>query len=70
MTSGLQKAVHKAGSQGKLASALSKELRRKIYQSHVQGWLASWKGVPAEYCAAIEKVTGISRKKLRPDIYA
>jgi hypothetical protein len=29
----------------------------------------NWRRVPAEHCPAIEKVTGIPRKVLRPDIY-
>lgn len=33
----------------------------------VQKWLR--KRIPAERCAAVEKITGVSKKELRPDLW-
>ena len=57
---GLQKALQAAGSQSALARALG------ITAQSVQ----QWKRVPAERLVEIERVTGISRADLRPDIFA
>lgn len=32
--------------------------------------VAKWSEVPAERVVAVERLTGISRRKLRPDLYA
>lgn len=55
----LRKALQKNGS----LSALSRELgiRRQAVQN--------WNKVPAERVIAVEKVTGIPRHVLRPDLY-
>lgn len=55
-------------------SALAKELRHltpnnKISQGHVWSWINRSGRVPAEYCAAIEKLTGVTKEQLRPDIF-
>jgi DNA-binding transcriptional regulator YdaS (Cro superfamily) len=60
--SALSRAVKAAGGQAKLAEALG------IYQSAVAKWVAN-KRVPAERVLAVEKITGVSRHELRPDIY-
>ena len=39
-----------------------------ISKQAVCGW--QWRGVPAERVVAVEKITGINRKVLRPDIFA
>lgn len=31
--------------------------------------VVKWPRVPAEYVVRVEKITGISREKLRPDLY-
>lgn len=31
--------------------------------------VSGWSDIPPEHCLAIEKITGISRHELRPDIY-
>jgi DNA-binding transcriptional regulator YdaS (Cro superfamily) len=60
----LHRAIEKAGSQKRLAEMIGAS------QSHVWYWLErSKKGVPAEYCVAIEKATGVSRGELRPDLF-
>lgn len=43
------------------------ELARKIEAPRTA--LYAWSRVPAEYVLKIEKVTGISRNRLRPDLY-
>lgn len=57
--SGLQRAIEKAGSQEKLARLLG------ISQQAVQ----QWHQVPAGQIIAIERVTGVPREDLRPDLY-
>ncbi|WP_018694235.1 helix-turn-helix domain-containing protein [Algicola sagamiensis] len=59
----LEKAIQKVGSQTALAKVLNKK------QGHVWNWLNRDKKVPAEMVIPIEKVSGVSRHELRPDIY-
>ena len=60
----LRLACEVAGGQNALAAALG------TTQSLVWYWLErSKKGVPAEHVLTIERLTGISRYDLRPDIY-
>lgn len=57
----LDEAITKAGSQAALAGLCGV----------VQGAVANWKkrqSVPAEYCPAIERGTGIRCEDLRPDV--
>jgi DNA-binding transcriptional regulator YdaS (Cro superfamily) len=57
----LDEAVKKAGSQAALAAMCGV----------VQGAVSNWKSrgtVPAEYCPAIEKGTGVACERLRPDV--
>jgi len=56
---GLLRAVDAAGSYAALAKALNKT-RAGVWQ---------WKKVPAERVLAVERVTGVSRHELRPDLY-
>lgn len=66
MTNALEKAVEICGGQNGLAREIS------VGQGHVWHWLKkSTKGVPAEYCAAIERATNgyVTRSDLRPDIW-
>lgn len=55
----LQKVIERAGSQRKLAQALG------ITDSAV----SQWARVPTSRVLDIERLTGISRHDLRPDIY-
>lgn len=59
----LQKAVTTAGSQ----SALARELG--VSQTAVWKWLQKSKQLPAEYVLTAERLYGVSRHLLRPDIY-
>ena len=58
----LYRAIKTAGSVRKLADALGKP------QSTVVMWKVRNK-IPAENVIAVEQATGVSRTKLRPDIY-
>jgi TorA maturation chaperone TorD/DNA-binding transcriptional regulator YdaS (Cro superfamily) len=57
---GLRLAIEAAGGVGALARGLS------ISQPSVSGWTR----VPADRVLAIESLTGVSRRELRPDLYA
>lgn len=58
----LTQAIEKAGSQGRLARALG------LKQQTIFGWKERGK-VPAERVIEVERLTGVSRHDLRPDIY-
>ena len=60
----LLEAVELVGGQSKLAEELD------IKQGHVAMWIhRDKKAPPAEYVLKIEKLTGVSRHKLRPDVF-
>lgn len=59
----LELAVERAGSQTALARLLGKK------QSHVWNWLHRDRKIPADMVLPIERVTGVSRHELRPDLY-
>jgi len=60
---GLKKAIESCGGQSSLASLIGKK------QAHISIWLNRDKKVPAEMVLTIEKVSGVPRHELRPDIY-
>ena len=62
-TEPLRKAIEAAGGQTKLAEAL------RTSQGRIWNWLNRDKRVPAEFVLKIERVTGVSRHELRPDLY-
>lgn len=59
----LEKAIAIAGSQ----TALARDIGTK--QQNVWTWLRRNNKVPAEFVPAIERVTGVSKAELRPDIW-
>lgn len=60
----LKRACATAGSQLRLARSIG------TTQSRVSYWLVkSRNGVSAEFVLPIERVTGVSRHELRPDLY-
>jgi DNA-binding transcriptional regulator YdaS (Cro superfamily) len=61
-TAALLHAIAQAGGQTALARKL------KVKPQAVHQWLASGK-VPVLRVLAVEEITGVSRKALRPDIY-
>jgi len=62
-TSGLEAAIEKAGGQEKLAKLLG------VGQSHISNWKNRNKRIPAERVLDVERVTGVPRHRLRPDLY-
>jgi DNA-binding transcriptional regulator YdaS (Cro superfamily) len=63
-TQALRRACKIAGGQKPLAEKIG------TTQSQVWYWLErSKRGVPAEFVLPIEKVTGVPRSALRPDLY-
>ncbi len=69
MSDPIQKACDKAGGQTALANSLSELTGTVVTQQRIRNWLARGSRVPAEYCVAIEQVTGgdVSRRDMRPD---
>jgi DNA-binding transcriptional regulator YdaS (Cro superfamily) len=61
MSDAVVRAIHGAGGLGALAKALG------ISYQAVQKWRRS--GIPAERVLVVEKLSGISRSELRPDLY-
>jgi DNA-binding transcriptional regulator YdaS (Cro superfamily) len=59
----LNKAITIAGSQTKLAEKL------KITPQAVQQWLVGGRYVPVKRASEIERLTGVKREQLRPDIF-
>ena len=58
----LKKAIDLAGGQTALAADIGKT------QGHISKWLERGY-IPAECVLPIERVTGVSRHELRPDLY-
>ena len=61
--SALRQAVELAGGQSALARKIG------VKQANVWDWLNRAKIAPANKIVAIERATGVSREKLRPDIF-
>ncbi len=59
MNEGLEKAIERAGSRNKLAQLLG--------ISHQA--VSRWQTVPTHHIIAIERLTGVHRSLLRPDLY-
>ena len=60
----LQDAIAAAGGQAALAAKIG------VSQSLISYWLnTSKRGVAAEYAAAVEAITGVPAKRLRPDVF-
>lgn len=65
----LQEAIDAAGGQSELARKLSAEANSCIRQQQVWNWLHREKKPPSKQAIFIEKVTGVQRGRLRPDLY-
>jgi DNA-binding transcriptional regulator YdaS (Cro superfamily) len=59
----LREAVDLAGSQSAIARLLH------VTQGAVSKWLRSGRALPADYVLKVEAETGVSKHRLRPDIY-
>lgn len=66
---GIDLAIRAAGGQAALARALAQRTGKPVRQGHIWAWLHRTYRVPAEYVLEIERVTGVSRHELRPDLY-
>jgi DNA-binding transcriptional regulator YdaS (Cro superfamily) len=64
----LEAAVAAVGGQSALARLLSTE-EKTVRQGHVWAWIHRERRVPAEHVLAIEAATGVSRHRLRPDVF-
>ena len=62
MREALEKAVKKEGSRGRVAEKLGISRQATIYWEKIGV-------VPAKHVLALEKMSGVSRYALRPDIY-
>jgi DNA-binding transcriptional regulator YdaS (Cro superfamily) len=62
----LREAIQAANGQTALAALISTEIL-PVGQSHVSMWLARG-NVPAEYCPAIERETGVRCEDLNPKV--
>ncbi|KEY58471.1 YdaS family helix-turn-helix protein [Serratia sp. DD3] len=66
----LQEAIRIAGGQSELARKLSSDDSGPVKQQQVWNWLHREKKPPVKHAVLIEKLTGISKEKLRPDIFS
>lgn len=66
---GLQAAINAAGGQTQLAKRISELLNKPVKQQQIWNWLNRNKRVPADKVLVVEQASGISRSKLRPDLY-
>ncbi|MCS3405404.1 helix-turn-helix domain-containing protein [Pantoea sp. B566] len=62
-------AIRVAGGQSELARKLSVSSGIFIKQQQIWNWLNREKKPPVKQAAFIEKVTGIPKEKLRPDVF-
>mgnify|MGYP001554092243 FL=1 len=65
----LSEAIALAGGQSELARKRTASSGHLVKQQHVWNWLNREKRPPAKLSIFIEKTTGISKEKLRPDIF-
>ncbi|MTC33426.1 transcriptional regulator [Providencia rustigianii] len=66
---GLQTAINSAGGQTQLAKRISELLNKPVKQQQIWNWLNRNKRVPADKVLVVEQASGVSRSKLRPDLY-
>ncbi|EKT65816.1 MULTISPECIES: transcriptional regulator [Providencia] len=66
---GLQTAIVAAGGQTQLAKRISELLNKPVKQQQIWNWLNRNKRVPADKVLVVEQASGVSRSKLRPDLY-
>jgi DNA-binding transcriptional regulator YdaS (Cro superfamily) len=65
MQTSTRQAIDCAGGATALAKALCDVSGRQITRQAI----SQWDMVPAEWCLLVERVTGVSRYELRPDVY-
>lgn len=67
--SALFEAIEVAGGQSELARKLTERSDKPVKQQQVWNWLHREKKPPAKQSAAIERITGIPKERLRPDVF-
>lgn len=67
--SALIEAINAAGGQSELARKLTMSSGKQIKQQQVWNWLHREKRPPIKQSQHIERVTGVSKEKLRPDVF-
>lgn len=65
----LTEAINSAGGQSELARRLSDISGRKVKQQQVWNWLHREKRPPVKQSQFIERITGVTKERLRPDIF-
>ena len=65
----LSDAISSAGGQSELARKLTASSGSFVKQQQVWNWLNREKRPPAKQAVFIEKVTGVPKEKLRPDVF-
>ena len=65
----IDEAVKMVGSQTKLAKEMNDRFNTNIRQSNIANWITRDKKAPARYVLNIEEITGVSRHKLRADVF-
>lgn len=64
---GIVEAIEKSGNNGKPGSTHTLAKLCGVTQPAVMHWL--YNSCPAEQAVAIEKLTGVERSKIRPDLF-
>lgn len=67
--SALSEAIEIAGGQSELARKISLEAGGLVKQQQVWNWLHREKKAPIKHTVSIEKLTGVPKEKLRPDVF-
>lgn len=67
--SALLEAIEVAGGQSELARKLTEISSKPVKQQQVWNWLHREKKTPAKQSVAIERITGITKERLRPDVF-
>ncbi|HEF0121920.1 YdaS family helix-turn-helix protein [Citrobacter freundii] len=65
----LMEAINAAGGQSELARKLSLSSGKEVKQQQVWNWLHREKRPPIKQSQHIERVTGVLKEKLRPDVF-
>ncbi len=69
-TDALKEAIEIAGGQSELARKISQASSSNVKQQQVWNWLNREQKTPSKHVLFVEKVTGVSRVRLRPDLYS
>lgn len=65
----LTEAINAAGSQSELARKLTEISGKAVKQQQVWNWLHREKRPPVRQSPFIERVTGVTKERLRPDVF-